>query len=104
MSDAISLLKANYCRSIMRTASIGSDIEARRLIDGLTTETATPGTTAEVAEAEKQALLAIHALAEHIHGQGARVTGVEWTKASLAIDRWVEAASYAQRTAGKPRH
>lgn len=77
-------------------------MEARRLVDGLTTEIATSGTMAEVAEAEKQALLAIHALAHHIHGRSGTVTDLEWTRASLAIDRWVEAASYAQRTADKP--
>jgi hypothetical protein len=93
MSNANSLLKANYCRAIMKAANHGPDSEARRLVDGLTTEVTTPGTTPQAAEAEREALLAIHALSQHLHGRMRATSGLEWTRATLAIDRWVEVAT-----------
>lgn len=91
MTNAISLLKANYCRSIVRTASIGTDNETRRLIDGLTTESPTPDTSPDVAEAERSALAAIRDLADQLNGRSRR--GMEWTKAGRAIERWIIAGS-----------
>jgi hypothetical protein len=89
MTDAISMLKANYCRSIMRTASIGTDIETRRLIDGLTTERPTPDTSLVVAEAEKAALTAIKELADQLNGSSIGSAGMQWTRAGRAIERWI---------------
>lgn len=93
MSNAISLLKANYCRAIMRTAEIGTESEARRMVDGLTTETSTPDTTPAVSQAEREALLAIHDLAEHLHIRGGSVRGHEWNRATQSIAAWVKAAA-----------
>lgn len=92
MSNAISLLKANYCRSIIRTASIGTEDEARRFIEGLLTEPPTPGTSPEVAEAEAAAFAAIANLASHVAGR-TPLSGIEWTKASRAVERWIALAS-----------
>lgn len=93
MSNAISLLKANYCRSILRTASIGTDSETRRLIDGLATERPTPDTSPVVAEAEQAAITAIRELADHLTGNSASSAGMQWTRAGRAIEQWILSAS-----------
>jgi hypothetical protein len=92
MSNASSLLKANYCRSIMRTASFATSAEAIRLMEGLKTEVPTQGTTPEVAVAEAAALDCIIALADHLSGRTAVIGGLEWTKAGRAVEQWISAA------------
>jgi hypothetical protein len=93
MSNASSLLKANYCRSIMKTASFATAAEAIRLIDALATELPTQEITPEVAQAEAAALRAINVLADHLSGRTAVIGGLEWTKTGRAVERWILAAS-----------
>jgi hypothetical protein len=76
----------------MRTASTGSDAETRRLIDGLTSEVPTDGTSQDVADAERSALSAIRKLADQVNGQN-DAGRAEWTRTGRAIERWIVAAS-----------
>lgn len=92
MSDGISLLKARYCRSILKTASIASDQEARRLIGGLTTERQTDGTTESVASAEKLALSAIDGLAKQLQAKRGGFAPTDWSRAEQAVESWLRAA------------
>ncbi|WP_441228073.1 hypothetical protein AB7813_08965 [Tardiphaga sp. 20_F10_N6_6] len=62
-SDEQSLIKARYCRSILKVAAISTDSEARGLLEGLATEQPTSNTSAAMAEAERAALSAIRDLA-----------------------------------------
>ncbi len=56
MSDDQSLIKARYCRSILKVVAISTDQEARILLNSLATEQPTPNTSAPMAEAERAAL------------------------------------------------
>jgi hypothetical protein len=89
MNDEISLLKARYCRSILKTASIGIEPEVRRLVLGLTTEVPTVDTSASIADAEGQALDAIRALADQLAGRSAAAASGEWQRAIRAVETWV---------------
>jgi hypothetical protein len=89
MSDEMSLLKAKYCRAILMTATIATNPEARKLVSGLTTETATPNTTPKVTVSERAALEAIQALSHHLQGRSIALSSAEWAKAGRAIDMWV---------------
>jgi hypothetical protein len=93
MSNAVSLLKANYCRSIMRTASISNAAEAGRLIFGLTTECRTPDVRADVADAEAASLAIIFSLSDKFAERAAVVGGTEWERASRAIEHWIATAT-----------
>jgi hypothetical protein len=90
MSNAISHLKARYCRSIMNTASISPEIEARHLIDGLATELPTSGASPAVAAAERDAYECIHALADRLTAATISGAALEWAKARKAVLRWIE--------------
>jgi hypothetical protein len=63
MSDDQSLIKARYCRSILKVAAISTDQEARILLNGLATEKPTSDTSAPMAQAERAALASIRELA-----------------------------------------
>lgn len=90
MSNAISHLKARYCRSIMNTASNSPELEARQLIDGLTTELPTSGASPAVAAAERDAYACIHALADRLTAVTISAAALEWTKARKAVLRWID--------------
>lgn len=92
MSNAISELKARYCRSILCTAALGPDETAHRLVDALTTERPTSGTSPDIAEAERAALSAIETLAHQLHGRSVAYVSGEWTRANDAVRRWVDLA------------
>lgn len=92
MSDPISLLKARYCRSIMKTASILDDSQARRLIAALTTEVPTPETSPQVGIAERDALASIICLSDRLQNRTVASAASEWQTASDAILRWISAA------------
>ncbi|QND75159.1 hypothetical protein [Tardiphaga robiniae] len=89
MSDDQSLIKARYCRSILKVAAISNDQEARGLIEGLATEQPTPNTSAPMAEAERAALAAFRILAGHQHGRSVPQTSNEWVRAVRAIEYWL---------------
>jgi hypothetical protein len=101
MSDEISLLKARYCRSVMATAAISPDAEARHLIGTLTTEAATVCVSPRVAQSEISALMAIRNLADQIHGRSLSSASSEWTRARTSVENWIGAASET-RYAGDP--
>lgn len=91
MSDDQSLIKARYCRSILRVVAISTDLEARRLLEGLTTEPPTFSTSPPVAEAERAALAAIRDVSEYPHGRSAPQSSVEWVRALRAVESWLAA-------------
>lgn len=93
MSNAISHLKARYCRSIMNTASISPEMEARHLIDGLATELPTSGVSSAVAAAEQDAYACIHVLADRLTAATISGAALEWAKARKAVLRWIEAST-----------
>lgn len=93
MSNAISHLKARYCRAIMTTASNSPEFEARHLIDSLATERPTPGASPDVAAAEQAAYDCIHTLADRLTSASVSGTALEWAKARKAVLLWVEAST-----------
>lgn len=93
MSNAISHLKARYCRSIMNTASISPEMEARHLIDRLTTELPTSGASPAVATAERDAYACIHVLADRLTAATISGAALEWTKARKAVLHWIETST-----------
>ena len=90
MSNAISHLKARYCRSIMNTASISPDTEARHLIDALTTERPTANVSPAVATAERDAYQCFHTLSDRLTGTTMSAAALEWARARKAILRWID--------------
>jgi hypothetical protein len=92
MSNAISHLKARYCRSIMNTASISPEAEARHLIDGLTTELPTSDTSPAVAAAEQEAYNCLRALADRLTSTTMSGAALELAKTRKAILRWMDAS------------
>lgn len=93
MSDSISLLKARYCLSVMRTASLCTLEEARHLVHCLSTEYLTPDTSRAVAIAERDALAAMMTLHERFLGRSVGAVAGEWSTAENALVRWVETSS-----------
>jgi hypothetical protein len=89
MSNAISELKARYCRSVLRTAATGADHEARHLINALATERPTADTRPDVAGAERAALAAITALATHLQNRSIAFAAAEWSAAEHAVLHWI---------------
>ena len=89
MSDDQSLIKARYCRSILKVAAISTDQEARGLLESLATEQPTPGASAPMAEAERAALAAIRDLTGYQHGRIAHQGSTEWVRAMRAIQNWL---------------
>jgi hypothetical protein len=89
MSDDQSLIKARYCRSILKVAAISTDQEARGLLESLSTEQPTSNTSAPMAEAERAALAAIRDLAGYQHGRSVPQTSSEWMRAARAIQLWL---------------
>lgn len=92
MTDEISFLKARYCWSIMRTANISSDDEARRLIACLGTETLTGGLSRSVMSAERNALATILKLSEQFQDRSRTAVATEWRAALDDIRVWIDAA------------
>jgi hypothetical protein len=88
-SDEQSLIKARYCRSILKVAAISTDQEARGLLEGLATEQPTTNTSDPMAEAERAALAAIRELAGHQHGRSAAHGSSEWQRAMRTIEFWL---------------
>ncbi|WP_441255909.1 hypothetical protein [Tardiphaga sp. 285_C5_N1_2] len=91
MSDDQSLIKARYCRSILKVAAISTDQEARGLLESLATEQPTPNASAAMAEAERAALSAIRELAGSQHGRSKSQSSSEWMRAARAIQLWLNA-------------
>ncbi|WP_092147049.1 hypothetical protein [Bradyrhizobium sp. NFR13] len=89
MSDDQSLIKARYCRSILKVAAISTDQEARGLLEGLATEQPTPNTSPAMAEAERAALSAIRDLAGYQHGRSVPQSSSEWMRAARAVQLWL---------------
>jgi hypothetical protein len=89
MSDEQSLIKARYCRSILKVAAISTEQEARILLNGLATEQVTTDTSAAIAEAERAALTAIRDLARYQHGRSVPQSSSEWMRAARAIQLWL---------------
>lgn len=89
MTDDQSLIKARYCRSILKVAAISTDSEARMLLQNLTTETPTPSVSAPMAEAERAALSAIRDLAGYHHSRSIPQSSTEWMRAARAIQAWL---------------
>jgi orotidine-5'-phosphate decarboxylase len=77
----------------MNTATLATDAEARHLVNGLTTEVATPGASPQIGMMEAAALAAIRALADHLHGRSIAFASSEWSKARQAIESWIRSAS-----------
>lgn len=90
MSNAISHLKARYCRSIMNTASISPDAEARRLIDGLTTELLTKDASPAVAAAEQAAHACVSVLADRLISTTMSGAALEWARTRKAVLHWID--------------
>lgn len=93
MSDHLSLLKARFCRAVLVTAERSSLVEARRLIEALSSEPLTSGTTRVVATAERDALAAILLLSERFNDRTAAIVQREWQVATIAVLRWIQSAS-----------
>ena len=91
MSDDQSLIKARYCRSILKVVAISTDEEARILLNSLATEQPTPNTSAPMAEAERAALAAIRELGGYQHGRSVPQSSGEWMRAARAIQLWLNA-------------
>jgi hypothetical protein len=89
MSDDQSLIKARYCRSILKVAAISTEQEARILLNGLATEQVTTNTSPAMAEAERVALTAIRDLAGYQHGRSVPQSSSEWMRAARAIQLWL---------------
>ena len=87
--DEQSIVKARYCRSIMKVAAISTEQEARILLNGLATEQPTHGTSAAMAEAERAALAAIRDLAGYQYGRSVPHSSSEWMRAARAIQAWL---------------
>ncbi|WP_441252673.1 hypothetical protein AB8A28_24875 [Tardiphaga sp. 71_E8_N1_1] len=88
-SDEQSLIKARYCRSILKVAAISTEQEARILLNGLATEQLTSNTSAPMAEAERAALAAIRELAGYLHGRIAHQGSTEWSRAMRGVENWL---------------
>jgi hypothetical protein len=86
-SDEQSLIKARYCRSILKVVS--TDLEARGLLEGLATEQPTSDTSAPMAQAEEAALTSIKELARYQHGRNAPHNSTEWVRAARAVEFWL---------------
>src|SRR6478609_7023706 len=97
MSDSISLLKARYCLSVMRTASHCSLEEARHLVRCLSSEYLTPNTSRAVAIAERDALAAMLTLHERFAERSAGAVAGEWNTTESALVRWIETSSEFSR-------
>lgn len=93
MSNAISYLKARYCRSVMNTAAISPETEARHLIDALTTERPTIDVSPAVAAAEHDAYESFQALADRLTTATMSVAAVEWARARKAVLRWIDVSA-----------
>lgn len=92
MSDYISFLKARYCMAVLRTATISSLDESRHLVECLSSEFPTPGTSRAVQIAERNALASILTLQERFADRSfASVTG-EWKAATDAVLSWIDVA------------
>ncbi|MGM4923226.1 hypothetical protein AB8A31_10000 [Tardiphaga sp. 804_B3_N1_9] len=89
MSDNQSLIKARYCRSILKVAAISTDQEARGLLESLATEQPTPNTSAPMAAAESASLAAIRDLAGFQRGRSVPQSSSEWMRAARAIQLWL---------------
>jgi hypothetical protein len=89
MNDRESLIKAHYCRSILKVASISTDREARGLTEGVTTAQSTANTSGPMAEAERAALTAIRELAGHRRDSTLPKNSIPWTRAMQAIELWL---------------
>ncbi|MDR6659775.1 hypothetical protein J2W51_002345 [Tardiphaga robiniae] len=89
MSDEQSLIKARYCRSILKVAAISTEQEARGLLESLATEQLTPNTSAPMAEAERTALAAIRDLTGFQRGRSVPQSSSEWMRAARAIQLWL---------------
>jgi hypothetical protein len=89
MSDDQSLIKARYCRSILKVVAISTDQEARNLLNGLATEQPTSDTSAPMAHAERAALASIRELAGYQHGRHAPQNSSEWLRAMRALELWL---------------
>jgi hypothetical protein len=89
MSDAQSLIKARYCRSILKVAAISTEQEARGLLEGLATEQLTSNTSPPMAQAERAALATIRELGKYQHGRSAFPRSTEWVRAMRAVDLWL---------------
>jgi hypothetical protein len=88
-SDDQSLIKARYCRSILKVAAISTEQEARTLLNGLATEQPTSNTSAAMAEAERAALATIRDLAGYLQSRIAHHGSTEWVRAMRAIENWL---------------
>lgn len=93
MSRESSLLKARYCLTVLKTASMSPDPEARRLIACLATEQPTLGLTAQVAQAELERVFALRMLAERLQDCSISSVSAEWHRAQNALLRWMVAAT-----------
>lgn len=91
MSNQVSFLKARYCLSVMRTAEISPQQEARHLIACLSTETPTAQTNRQVAAVERDAYAAILLLHERFRDRSVSAVAGEWKAAVIAVTRWVAA-------------
>lgn len=89
MSDGQSLIKARYCRSILKVAAISTDQEVSILLNGLATEQPTLDTSGPMAQAERAALVSIRELAGHQHGRSAFQGSSEWLRAMRAVELWL---------------
>jgi len=90
MSDNQSLIKARYCRSILKVAAISTDQESRGLLESLATEQPTPNTSAPMAEAERAALAAIRDLAGYQYGRSVPQSSSEWMRAARSVQLWLK--------------
>lgn len=93
MTDHISLLKANYCRAVLKTASTSADDDARRMLKGLATERPTANTSRSVAEAEEHALEAIRIFSSKLERGEAKPSGFDASRTMAAVETWIRAAS-----------
>lgn len=93
MTDQISLLKANYCRAVLKTATQSGDEDARRLLKGLATERPTENTSRNVAEVEEPALEAIRIFAAKLERGEAKPAGFDFSRTLAAVETWIRAAS-----------
>ena len=93
MNDHFSLLKARYCRAVIRTAAISSGVDANRLIQAAATERPTADTLEIVERAEQAALEAIRILAIQATDRSLSSGSVEWQRAKKAVERWLEIAT-----------
>lgn len=87
MNDRESLIKAHYCKSILKVASISTHQEASGLMEGVTTVQSTPNTSGPMAKAEGAALTAIRDLV--VHRRDSILPQSAMTRAMKAIELWL---------------